>query len=272
MTTVDGDPLDLRAAAAELSVHYQTAYGWVRTGRLEAQLVAGRYLVSRAAIESFDGKRNAPIDPKPPSTLRLSRSADRMHRSLLVGDESAARQLAVALVDQGTPIVDLIQHVFVPPLLRIGQAWHEGQLTVVVEHRASAMVERILGELAPNPRGRRRGTALVAAISGDHHSLPTLMAAVTLRGDHWHVEHLGADMPPDELVRFCAGHVVTVAVITSTNPDTADLANDTAAALRAAGTPTVVGGPGRSLDDLIKLAREAGRTSRRSGPSSATPH
>jgi methylmalonyl-CoA mutase cobalamin-binding subunit len=69
-------------------------------------------------------------------------------------------------------------------------------------------------------------------------------------------------MPPDELVHFCAEHPVAVAVITSTNPDTADLANDTATTLRAAGTPSIVGGPGRTLDDLVDLARQASRLGR----------
>jgi MerR family transcriptional regulator, light-induced transcriptional regulator len=260
------DLLDLRAAAAELGVHYQTAYGWVRSGRLPADLIGGRYLIRRDVLDALVLQRSTPSNPKPPGSRRLERAAERMHEALLSGDESTARQLAVSLVAEGTTIADLIQQVFVPPLIGIGQAWHDGQLTIWVEHRASAIVERILGELAPNPRGRRRGTALVAAVSGDFHSLPTSMAAVALRDDNWHVEHLGANMPPDELVHFCAEHQVTVAVITSTNPDTADLADDTAMALRAAGTPTIVGGPGRTLDDLVALARQASREHHRSTP------
>ncbi|HYN35000.1 MAG TPA: B12-binding domain-containing protein [Ilumatobacteraceae bacterium] len=263
MNAADGDLLDLRTAADELGVHYQTAYGWVRSGRLKAELIGGRYLVSRDDLDAVRIGRQTPSDPKPPGTQRLARSSDRMHHALLTGDEPAARQLAVTLVNEGTSVAQLIQLVFVPSLVRIGQAWHEGKLTVWVEHRASAIVERILGELAPNPRGRRRGTALVAAVSGDHHSLPTTMAAVTLRDDNWHVEHLGANMPPDELVHFCAEHPVNVAVITSTNPDTADLANEAAETLRAAGIPTIVGAPGRTLDDLIELARQLSRENRR---------
>jgi len=145
----------------------------------------------------------------------------------------------------------------VPPLVRIGADWHAGRLTIWVEHRASAIVERLLGELAPNPRGRRRGTAMVAAVSGDLHSLPTSMAAVALRDDNWAVEHLGANMPPDELVRFCAEHDIDVAVLSSTNPDTAQLAAETAARIGDAGTPVVLGRPGRTLDDLVVVAREA---------------
>ena len=158
-------------------------------------------------------------------------------------------------------MIDLIGCVLVPALRRIGQAWHDGELPVWTEHRASAIAERILGEFMPNPRGRRRGMALVASVSGDRHSLPTTMAAVALREDNWQVHHLGADMPADDLVDFCVEHVVTVAVITVTMPETAELATVTAERLRAGGTPTIVGQPGLSLDHLIEHARQAAAAS-----------
>jgi MerR family transcriptional regulator, light-induced transcriptional regulator len=101
---------------------------------------------------------------------------------------------------------------------------------------------------------------MVGAVSGDLHSLPTSMAALALRDDNWTVEHLGADMPPDELLRFCAEHDVDVAVLSSTNPNTAELAAETAGRLRAAGTPVVLGGPGRTLDDLVESTRAALRS------------
>ena len=178
-----------------------------------------------------------------------------MHDALLDGDEATVRKLARRLVDDGTSIVELIQSVFAPPLRHIGRAWHDGHLPIWIEHRASAIVERTLGELAPNPRGRRRGTAMIAAVAGDQHSLPTTMAAVALREANWHVHHLGANMPGDELVRFCAEHDVDLAVLSVTNPDMSELADDTAGRIRAAGTPTIVGGPGRSLEQLVDEAR-----------------
>jgi MerR family transcriptional regulator, light-induced transcriptional regulator len=251
--------LDLRAAAEQLGVHYQTAYRWVRTGKLRAELVDGRYVVRAQDVEAAMAVRAAPTCPPAPSPKRRQRSAERMHAALVEGDEAAARALARALVDEGTSIAGLIQEVLVPPLVRIGSDWHEGRLTIWVEHRAAAIVERLLGELSPNPRGRRRGSALVAAVSGDHHALPTLMAAVALRSDNWNVEHLGADMPPDELVRFCEEHDVTVAVLSSTNPETAALATATAERMRREGTPVILGGPGASLDDLLENARRTAR-------------
>ncbi len=85
------------------------------------------------------------------------------------------------------------------------------------------------------------------------------MAAVTLRGNNWHVHHLGADMPPSEIVDFVAHHDIDVAVLTVVNPDCTQLAHSTATLLEQAGTPTIVGGPGRSLGDLVQEAQDAAR-------------
>lgn len=253
------DQLDLQTAADELGVHYQTAYRWVRSGKLPAQVIGGRYRVERGALDALATARVAPRAPSPPSVRRLAGAAERVHAALVTGDEPTARQVIVGLVEEGASIIEVIQSVIVPPLVRIGADWHAGRLTIWVEHRASAIVERILGGLAPNPRGRRRGTVMVAAVSGDFHSLPTSMAAVALRDDNWAVEHLGANMPPEELLRFCVEHDIDVAVLSSTNPDTASLAATTADRIREAGIPVVLGRPGSTLSELIASARAAAK-------------
>jgi methanogenic corrinoid protein MtbC1 len=180
-----------------------------------------------------------------------------MFDALVAGDEPAATKIVRRLTEEGAPTIELIRVVLAPPLRKIGQAWHDGHLTVWVEHRASSIVERLLGDLAPNPRGRRRGVVVVAALTGDRHSLPTTMAAVALRADNWHVHHLGADLPPDEMIRFCEASDVDVAVITVTNPDTRAIAETTATRLRTAGTSTIVGGPGKDVGELIDRCRAA---------------
>jgi len=263
--TQPGDAaLDLDAVARQADVHYQTVYRWVRAGKLRAEMVDGRYRVAQRDLDEFLAAKKAPTPLKPPGTVRLERAAKKMHTALVEGDESTARELATTIVAEQTSIADLIQQVIVPPLRQIGQDWHDGKLSIYVEHRASAITERILGEVAPRPRGRRRGSVMVAAVSGDRHSLATSMAAVTLRDNNWSVHHLGADMPPDELVRFCAEHEVDVGVLTLVNPDCADLAATTGARIEAAGTPVVTGGPGRTLEELIEQVQTAARRSERS--------
>lgn len=250
-----GSSLDLRTAADELGVHYQTAYRWVRSGRLAARRVRGKYVVDHADLAEFERERATPEPVSTPSSARLDRSADRLRQLLIDGDDPGARTLIRRLADDGTPVVDLIQHVIAPPLREIGDAWHRGELSIWVEHRSSAIVERALGDIVPNPRGRRRGTAVVGAITGDQHALPTTMAAAALRDDQWHVHHLGADVPVDEFVAACAESRADIAVLTVTNPALGKAPERAADTLRSMGTDTIVGAPGRTLDELVELAR-----------------
>jgi excisionase family DNA binding protein len=255
--------LELQQAADALGVHYQTAYRWVRSGKLPAQLIGNKYRVSRHDLNTLAARRATPSAPAAPSRKRVERQAELVHAALLEGDEATVRRVARRLVEEGTSIIELIQSVFAPPLRRVGQMWHDGALPIWAEHRAAAIVERSLGDLVPNPRGRRLGTAMVAAVAGDQHSLPTTMAAVALREANWQVHHLGANLPGDELVRFCIEHHIDLAVISLTTPAVSSLANDTADRIRSAGTSTIVGAPGRSLDQLVDQARRSTATSGR---------
>ena len=177
--------LDLQGAADALGVHYQTAYRWVRSGRLPARLVAGQYRVGRADLERVDDQRRKPIAPRPPSGRRLHHQVERMYEALLNGDEAEARRICQRLVGDGTQVVAVVETVLAPALRRIGSGWHDGEVPIWAEHRASKIAESVLAQLSVNPRGRRRGVVAVAAVSGDHHSLPTTMATVALREPTW---------------------------------------------------------------------------------------
>ncbi len=251
--------ISLEQAAESLGVHYQTIYRWVRSGRLPAEKINGSYVVRPADLDQVNNDRKQPQAAPPPSRARIERQCGSMSLALRDGNESKARSLVTDLLSSGMTVTDLIESVLVPPLVDIGAAWHDGKLDIYVEHRAAAIVERLLGLISPNPRGRRRGRALVAAVSGDAHSLPTTMATAALREDNWHVEHLGADVPPAELVRFAAGNKIDVAVLSCSIADR--LAVEEAGSLleTTLGIPTLVGGAGQSLTDLQLEARAASR-------------
>lgn len=248
--------VDLREAAERLGVHYQTAYQWVRSGDLPAVRLRNRYRISVDDLERFAQERDTPRPVAvPPRGRRWEHTATRWNQAVLEGDERTARSLLLDLRDEGVPATELVERVVVPALRDVGEGWVRGQVSIAQEHRASRMIERLLGELTPTPRGRRRGTAVVAAVSGDHHTLPTSMAALALRDDRWRVEHLGADVPADELVRFAVDADADLVVLTVTNPDRAAATERTRRRLDAAGIACIVGAPGRTLEELQAEAR-----------------
>jgi excisionase family DNA binding protein len=253
---VSEDGVDLQAAADQLGVHYQTAYGWVRAGRLPATLVRGRYRIAPADLATFAERRDRPRTPGPrrPRT-GYAPLAQRMFDHLVDGSERQARSVVAGLVHAGVPFTTVMQDVIVPALHRIGAEWQAGTVSIAVEHRAAAIVDRIIGEQHPTPRGRRRGTAVVAALSGDQHVLPTSMAAAALREDNWTVHHLGADVPADDVLRFCADEDVDLVVLTVTITDVAAAAARAAGRLERTGVRTLVGHPGDTLPELQRTAR-----------------
>lgn len=251
MATTDSPPRELQAAADELGVHYQTAYRWVRSGRLPAQLVKGRYLVRADDIDRLREQRSTPRPPSRPTARRVERQAVALYEALAAGDEIAARRVATKLNDQGLSVVELIDRVIGPALRHVGEAWHDGTLTIAEEHRASAIVQRILGEVTPNPRGRRRGTALAVASPGDEHVLPSTMAAIALRSANWRVHHLGGNLPDEEVMSFCRTHPVDVVVISSTTSTVSARAEMLADELRAAGIEVVQGRSGRTIAEML---------------------
>jgi MerR family transcriptional regulator, light-induced transcriptional regulator len=257
MTVVPAETIDLQAAARQLGVHYQTAYKWVRSRELPAAMVMGSYSLDRDAVARFAERRARPV---PPRTRRprtgFAVLGRRMYGHLVAGEERQAARLISGLVGDGLSMTAVGRDVLVPALSDIGEEWRAGRLDISIEHRASAIVDRILGERYPNPRGRRRGVAVVAALSGDQHVLPTTLAAISLREDNWLVHHLGADLPPDELVRFCQQEDVDLVVLTVTVSKLHRSATRTAVQLEGLGLRALVGGPGRTLDELQRLARD----------------
>src|SRR5688500_1697508 len=94
--------IDLQEAARRLDVHYQTAYRWVREGRLPAVRVRGRYELGVDDVDAFARERDAPTAATGQRGRReWGRSADRMLRSLLDGDERTAAEVVARLRAQG---------------------------------------------------------------------------------------------------------------------------------------------------------------------------
>lgn len=270
---VDAEPeaVDLADAALRLGVHYQTAYRWVREGRLPAVRVRGRYRLATADVDAFARARDEPRDLGPERGRRSwGRLAKRFLDALRAGDERTAAEVVQRLHAQREPLVEVLDRVVVPGLRRVGEAWAEGSMTVADEHRASEIVERVLATVDRRRPGRPRGTAVVAAPVGEHHGLPVAMAAAVLRADGWSVEHLGRDVPLDDLADFCARHRPDLVVLTATLPASRTAALAARDRLAGAGHAVLVGGAGRSLGDLVSLAREARDERRRGGSGTAT--
>src|ERR1700722_2915761 len=244
--------MQLRDAADTLGVHYQTAYGWVRQGTLPARKTPRGYEVSEDDVRDLIARRAAGVEPRQEVRVRdWAAQADRLYMALAAGDEALARQDFDRL-SAGTPIAGLCDQVIAPALNRVGLAWAAGQLSIAEEHRATAICARLVAPRARQPQGRPRGVAVTTTPPGEHHALPSLMAAACLREDRGRAPALGAALPTGELIGFAAEVGAGLIVLSSATADSVRTAGREVREIRAR-LPQVRVLAGRPGDPLTRL-------------------
>lgn len=249
--------MQLSDAASTLGVHYQTAYSWVRRGVLPARKTPRGYDVSESDVHALAARRAAGAEPRRYVRVRdWAVPEGRLFDALVAGDEQRARRDFERLA-AGVPLAGLCDWVIAPALRRIGAAWVAGELSIAVEHRASAICERLLATGAQQPPGRPRGIAVTATPPGDRHALPALMATACLREDRWNVHHLAADLPVSEVADLAAGAGAGLVVLSSATAEGAEAAQRAAEELRHGlpGVRVLAGRPGDTLTLLRDQAR-----------------
>jgi methylmalonyl-CoA mutase cobalamin-binding subunit len=114
-----------------------------------------------------------------------------------------------------------------------------------VEHRATAIVEEIVEDLAPTPSDKpvRPGTSCVLAAVGDEqHVVGLRVLQLALEDDGWSVEQRGGRTSVEELAAFVAGRrIALVGLSAGYLPSTRAIRNSVAG-LKARRIPVLVGG------------------------------
>ncbi|HTX85491.1 MAG TPA: B12-binding domain-containing protein [Streptosporangiaceae bacterium] len=184
-------------------------------------------------------------------------AADQFYEAIVAGEAELANTRLEAIAAD-VPFIEICERVVAPALRRIGDEWAEDDVSIAVEHRASAICERLVAPLAARqPRGRPRGLAVTATPPGERHGLPSLMAQGTLREDHWLVQHLATDLPEGEVGRLAGDVAARLVVLSAVTEEGAQRGAEEAARLAQANPSLLVlsGRPGESLYDLRELTR-----------------
>ncbi len=240
----DDDDLTLQEAADVLGVHYMTAYRYVRTGQLPAVQVDGKWRVRRPDIARM-GKSRPPGRVGNGAAPDRSRDQQRLYERLVRGDEIEGWRLTQQLLVSSASPEELYLEVLGPALRMVGDAWAAGTITVAEEHRASAVMYRLVGRLGPLfvRRGRTRGEVVLGAPTGDYHGLATALVADVLRGRRFAVVDLGGSTPAESFVEAVASSTRLVGVGIVASAPVAPSLSETIRSIKAAtGEPVLLGG------------------------------
>ncbi len=127
-------------------------------------------------------------------------------------------QEAFTLFPMEDVFVDIIQE----NLVNIGNAWHNGELPIAVEHFATQFFTSQLLRMAGSAGIPDQQGAIVAACApGETHQLGLLMIVVLLCWRGWDVRYLGPDMPVNGLAEALFPVSPRLILLSATMPEPA---------------------------------------------------
>jgi len=107
---------------------------------------------------------------------------------------------AVAVI----PFEEALQRILLPLQRRVGELWHEGRVSVAVEHYITKIVQQklfaVMNQLPVNEHGPR---VLIACPEGEHHEIGALAVAYLAATRGCHVYYLGPNLPISDLRTLC---------------------------------------------------------------------
>ena len=176
------------------------------------------------------------------------------------GDRTAALEVVRRARDSGLTPLDVMSDVVGAAQLRIGELWAADRWSVAQEHAATAVSESVVAVLAaeiadPAPGG---AAVVVSCVEQEWHALPALLVAEHLRADGLPVSYLGANASAEHLVRHVHETAPRAVALSCSLSASLPLVRRQVEAVRATGTPVVVGGS--AFDGEGRRARAIGAT------------
>ena len=136
-----------------------------------------------------------------PATYNMHVVQERLLAAFSRFDEAmASRLLASALAIY--PVEQVCAELITPTLWEIGRLWEQGQITVSIEHFASAFFHGLLTNLFhAMPPGEAGPLIIFCCAPGEEHELASLMLSLLLRRVGLHVAYLGQNIESNGLLQ-----------------------------------------------------------------------
>lgn len=170
-------------------------------------------------------------------THDIRRSQAAFVDALRSGDEQAARTIVEHARAEGVDIYTIYFDIFTPSMVTIGELWEQNELSVAEEHLATAITERLIGQLSASfnqapPCGS--GNVVLGCIVGERHALGLRMLSDLFRASGWRVLYLGADVPNADWCRLALRFNADLVAISASQPRYIEPIQELIGELRAA--------------------------------------
>lgn len=124
--------------------------------------------------------------------------------ALLAGRRKECHGVVQSLLDEHMGIKELYTDLFQRSMYRVGELWETNRITVANEHLATSITESLLNLSYPSLFATERigKKAVISCSANEFHQVGGKMVADILELNGWDGHFLGANTPPEDMVRF----------------------------------------------------------------------
>lgn len=201
-----------------------------------------------SAVPASTGEH--PTPSRQSGTVAPTTAVDAYLAAISAADRAAAVEVVRRCQADGATAVEVMARVIAPAQARVGELWATDAWSVAQEHAATAVSEAVVAVLAAQIPSPRSSTApvVVSCVEQEWHALPALLVAEHLRAADVPVSYLGANASAEDLVRHVAAVSPRAVALSCSLASSLPRVRLQVEAVRATGTPVVVGGSAFDAD------------------------
>lgn len=178
----------------------------------------------------------------------------RYFEAIVQGNANACSKVVSDALEKGLSLAHIYCDVITLAQKKMGELWHEGEISVAQEHLATMITLQEMARLRSvfEPKKLHGLQAVVAVAEKDLHVLGAQMVADLLYINGWKVDFLGANVPSRDLVDFVRKKEPHVVAISVSLPDCLPLVKKAILQMKKfAEHPRIIVG-GRAIDASFK--------------------
>lgn len=100
---------------------------------------------------------------------------------------------------------ELLNHVIIPLVYKVGKLWHDGDIRIMHEHMATAILKSFLSNMRNNYRVEENAPSIIITTPlGQNHEIGALIQSVVAVAEGWKVIYLGPNLPANEIASAVA--------------------------------------------------------------------
>lgn len=255
--------------AKMLNVNVSTVKRWVDSGLLTADITPGGHRkinvthLSKFIRNQYKLANNSYVLRR---LTRLKKSGfldyEKYYNYLFSATTTSTHNILVDYYISGYPLLTIINEVILPVLVKIGEEWAKGRLTISDEHRMTFILRAELSgfeSMIEPKRQKQRRTALLACVADEHHEIPLLLLSLLLKQAGWQSVVLGINTPALTVARATKEYKANLVCLTKSYSRVSERAylNTILKQQLPSGVRIALGGMGWNLSDwkMPKLVR-----------------